>query len=163
VYPEQFSMNDVIETADALHASANRLYWHSRDSVEALAARLGMSRHAFHQSIRPQSAGLPCAGCGGVLEFANRGARQGGRAHCGGCGAAQRVPRPAPPAPLDEVIVAPLPASARAFPFRGWSLARWRRELSMVPRERTAMIGGAAALGVAAGVLALELLNPSHW
>lgn len=155
-------MNDVIETADALHASANRLYWHSRDSVEALAARLGMSRHAFHQSIRPQPTGSPCA-CGGALEWANRTARQGGRARCAECGAAQRVARPAPPAPLDEAIAAPLPASARAFPFRGWSLARWRRELAMVPRERTAMIGGAAALGVAAGVLALELLNPSHW
>ncbi len=156
-------MNDVIETADALHASANRLYWHSRDTVETLAARLGMSRHAFHQSIRPQPAGHPCAGCGGPLEFANRTARLGGRARCPECGATERVARPAPPAPMDEVLAAPLPASARAFPFRGWGLARWRRELAAVPRERTAMIGGAAALGVAAGVLALEILNPARW
>jgi hypothetical protein len=156
-------MNDVIETADALHASANRLYWHSRDTVETLAGRLGMSRHAFHQSIRPQPVGQPCAACGGALEFANRTARQGGRARCAGCGAAERVARPAPPAPLPEILPAPLPASARAFPFRGWSVARWRRELAAVPRERTAMIGGAAALGVAAGVLALEILNPSRW
>lgn len=154
-------MNDVIETADALHASANRLYWHSRDSVDALAARLGMSRHAFYQSIRPEPAGRACTACGGVLEFANRTARQTSRAGCAGCGADERVTPP----PVQSVViedVLPTPPSAR-LTFRGWNLARWRRELAAVPRERAAMVGGAAALGVAAGVLALELLNPSRW
>ncbi|HEX8674957.1 MAG TPA: hypothetical protein VF710_23860 [Longimicrobium sp.] len=158
-------MNDVIETADALHASANRLYWHSRDSVDALAARLGMSRHAFYQSIRPEPARRACAACGGELEFANRTARQTSRARCAGCGATERV---APPAVqsvvVEDVLPAPPPPPPSARPsFRGWNLSRWRRELAAVPRERAAMVGGAAALGVAAGVLALELLNPSRW
>jgi hypothetical protein len=154
-------MNDVIETADALHASANRLYWHSRDSVDALAARLGMSRHAFY---RPEPAGRACAACGGVLEFANRTARQTSRARCAGCGAAERVaPTPVQAVVIEDVLpTPPAPPSAR-LTFRGWDLRRWRRELAAVPRERAAMVGGAAALGVAAGVLALELLNPSRW
>ena len=159
-------MNDVIETADALHASANRLYWHSRGTVESLAGRLGMSRHAFYQSIRPESAGRPCASCGGALEFAHRTARQTGRARCAACGAAESVPRSAPAkAVLVEDVVPsppPPPPSAR-ITFRGWNLSRWLRELAAVPRERKARVVGAAALGVAAGVLALELLNPSRW
>ena len=153
-------MNDVIETAEALHASANRLYWHSRDSVDALAARLGMSRHAFYQSICPEPAGRACAACGGVLEFANRTARQTSRARCAGCGAAERVP---PTAVASVMIEDVLPTPPPRLTFRGWNLSRWRRELAAVPRERAAMVGGAAALGVAAGVLALELLNPSRW
>jgi len=155
-------MNDVIETADALRASANRVYWHSRDSVQALSARLGMSRHAFHQSIRPQDAGRACAGCGGALEFANRAARDASRARCAECGAEEAVARPAPTVMAEEVLP-PTPRSARVFPFPRWSLARWRRELAAVPRERKARVGGAAALGVAAGVLVLELLSAPRW
>lgn len=157
-------MNDVIETADALHASANRLYWHSRDPVDALAARLGMSRHAFYQSIRPEPAGRACAACGGVLEFSNRTARQTSRARCAACGADERVsPTPVQSVVIEDVLPAPPPPPSARVTFRGWDLARWRRELAAVPRERAAMVGGAAALGVAAGVLALELFNPSRW
>lgn len=157
-------MNDVIETADALHASANRLYWHSRDSVDALAARLGMSRHAFYQSIRPEPAGRACAACGGALEFANRTARQTSRARCAGCGSAERVaPPPMQSVVIEDVLPTPPPPPSARVTFRGWDLPRWRRELAAVPRERAAMVGGAAALGVAAGVLALEFLNPSRW
>ena len=157
-------MNDVIETADALHASANRLYWHSRDSVEALASRLGMSRHAFYQSIRPEAAGRACAECGGTLEWANRTARQAGHAHCAACGAAEQVEWAAPAVVLEEsAATPPPPPSATRFSVRGWNLSRWRRELAAVPRERKARVGGAAALGVAAGVLALQLLDPSRW
>ena len=156
-------MNDVIETADALHASANRLYWHSRDSVETLAGRLGMSRHSFYQSIRPEGAGHPCAACGGALEFANRTARQTGRARCAACGAEERVAPPSAVLIEDVVPTPPPPPGAARISFRGWNLARWRRELAAVPRERKARVGGAAALGVAAGFLALELLDPSRW
>lgn len=157
-------MNDVIETADALHASANRLYWHSRDSVEALASRLGMSRHSFYQSIRPEAAGQACAECGGEMEYANRTARQTGNARCAACGAAEHVAWTAPSVVLEDALpTPPPPPSATRFSFRGWNLSRWRRELAAVPRERKAKVGGAAALGVAAGVLALELLNPSRW
>ena len=157
-------MNDVIETADALHASANRLYWHSRDSVDALAARLGMSRHAFYQSIRPEPAGRACAACGGVLEFANRTARQTSRARCAGCGAAERVaPPPVQAVVIEDVLPTPPAPPGARLTFRGWDLRRWRRELAAVPRERAAMVGGAAALGVAAGVLALEVLTASRW
>lgn len=155
-------MNDVIETADALHASANRLYWHSRDSVEALAGRLGMSRHAFYQSIRPEGAGRECAACGGALEYANRTARTTGTARCAECGESETVAWTPPALVLEDALPTP-PPSAKGFSFRGWNLSRWRRELAAVPRERKAKVGGAAALGVAAGVLALELLNPSRW
>lgn len=153
-------MNDVIETADAIHASANRLYWHSRDSVDTLASRLGMSSHAFYLSIRPQPVGSACAACGSPLEFANRTARQTGRAQCSGCGARELVARGEAPDPAEAELHPPRPPR---ISFRGWSVGRWRRELAAVPRERAAMVGGAAALGVAVGVLGLEMLEAMRW
>ncbi len=149
-------MPDVIETADALHASANRLYWQSRDPVEALAARLGMSRHALYSSIRPLPAAQECSGCGEPLAFANRTARETGVARCAACGAEEhvdaRAEAEAPPVPL-------------ARP-RRWgrvdapeAVRRIRHELAHVRPERAAMIGGAAALGVAVGLVATDLLR----
>jgi hypothetical protein len=150
-------MPDVIETADALHASANRLYWQSRDTVEALAARLGMSRHALYSSIRPLPAGRECTGCGEPLAFANRTDREAGLARCAGCGAEEHVHAPAadaeaPPVPLKRP--------------RRWgrvdapeAVRRIRHELAYVRPERAAMIGGAAALGVAVGLVAVDVLR----
>ena len=140
-------MSDVIETADAIHASASRLYWHSRDSVDQLAARLGMSRHALYASIRPMPAGVDC-GCGGAMVFANRNQRALGKAHCPGCGAEQPVPTDAsahtdpPPEPLAA------PRAATRIDVR----QLWRG-LSRVQPERAMLLGGAAAMGMAAAMV----------
>lgn len=146
-------MNDVIETADALHASANRLYWHSSDTVEELAARLGMSCHAFHGSIQPAEAGAECAECGEGMVFANRVHRAQGSAHCPACGATATVEAPAASA-ADELPPVPL------APTRKRDLLRdWFRDLSYVRPERAALIGGAAALGLATALVAGEVVR----
>lgn len=148
-------MTDVIETTDALHASANRLYWQSHDSVEELAVRLGMSPNALHASIRPHPADAACSICGGALAFRNRADRRSGSATCENCGAAERLSTSA------ESEAPPLPlVKERRWP---GELRRVRRELAMVRPERAAMIGGAAALGMAVGVLALDFLRASRW
>ena len=148
-------MSDVIETADALHASANRLYWQSQEPVDRLATRLGMSRHAFYASVRPMPAGAGCA-CGGALEFSNRKARAQGRVRCPACGAAPAVAAEAPAATHDSPPPIPLSVGRR----RGAGLLRtWWRELSMVRPERAAMIGGAAALGLATALFATDVLR----
>ena len=149
-------MTDVIETADALHASANRLYWHSHESADTLAERLGMSRHALHSSIRPLPAGLDCE-CGGEMVFFNRKHRADGEAHCPDCGTVASVE-----AVHDEPAPPPLAVrrGRRISPKRAKvTLRRWMRELSYVPRERAAMIGGAAAAGMVAAMLAGEVLR----
>ena len=143
-------MTDVMETADALHASANRLYWHSRDPVETLAARLGMSPHALYASVQPAPAELPCAACGEGLVFANRARRANGQADCPACGAAQQVEP-------GEGELPPAPLSPRRP--RSQALRRWWRDVHAVPRERFAMIGGAAALGLAAALVAGEVVR----
>ena len=148
-------MNDVIETADALHASANRLYWHSSDTVEELAARLGMSCHAFHGSIQPAGAGAECAECGEGMVFANRVHRAQGSAHCPACGATAVVEASA--AAAEE-----LPPVALAPPRKRDLLRDWFRDLSYVRPERAALIGGAAALGLATALVAGEVVRGGH-
>lgn len=145
-------MNDVIETADALHASANRLYWNSRDGVDQLATRLGMSRHAFYSSIRPLPAGSDCAGCAQPLLFANRAHRSRGHAHCAHCGATATVEVPAE-------ARSPKPRLSYSTRRKAGMVRRWIRDLSYVPPERAAMIGGAAALGLAAALFAGEAMR----
>lgn len=151
-------MSDVIETADALHESANRLYWQGHDSVEQLAARLGMSRHALYGSIRPAPAGADCAECGEEMAFANRARRAAGEAHCPGCGAEKTVeartlelvPLTPPPAPLHR-------PRRRSMVKRLVRL--YMRDLRRVSPERAALIGGAAAAGVAVAMVGAEVLR----
>ena len=144
-------MTDVIETADALHASANRLYWVSQDSVEELAVRLGMSPHALYASLQPAPAGVECASCGGEMVFANRARRANGQAHCPACGGPRQVD-------AAEDDLPPAPLSARPH---GGALRRWWRDVHSVRPERVAMIGGAAALGLMVSLVAGEVVRES--
>lgn len=137
---------DVIESVDALHASANRLYWHSEHSVDALAARLGMSRHALYGSIRPQPTGQPCPDCDGELAWANRSARNAGHAKCPACGAAAQVPHVS----SAETSLPPGPVLKRRRTTA--ALRTWARAAAAAGRRRALMLGGAAVLGAAAGL-----------
>jgi len=151
-------MSDVLETADALHESANRLYWQGHDSVDLLAVKLGMSRHALYGSIRPAPAGTDCGECGEEMVFANRSRRSAGEAHCPGCGAEasvevraiELVPATPPPAPLHR-------PRRRSMVRR--LLRLYMRDLRRVTPERAAFIGGAAAAGVAAAMIGAEVLR----
>lgn len=150
-------MSEVMETAEEIHAGANRLYWHSTDSVEALAKRLGMSRHALYASVRPAPAGIDCSRCGGALVFPNRSSRSFGKASCTRCATVEAVP--APGAASDAEALPPLPLAYRR-PTRLLDRERLRRirnDLAAVGRERVRMIGSAALLGAVVGYAAVGL------
>ena len=144
------------ETADAIHASANRLYWQSHDSVEQLAARLGMSRHALYNSIRPAPAGVDCAECGVEMAYANRNRRAHAQAHCPACGAEKQVD-------AEATVHASPPPEPLARPRRRNSVKRmlrvYLRDLRRVRPERAAMIGGAAAMGLFTALVGGEILR----
>jgi hypothetical protein len=163
LFTEEARMSDVAETADVLHDSANRLYWQGHDGVDQLAARLGMSRHAFYGSIRPVPAGADCTECGEEMVYANRARRAQAQAHCPGCGAEARVEARA----LEIVPVTPPPVPL-ARPRRRSMIRRmmrlYVRDLRRVQPERAALIGGAAAAGVAVALVGAEVLrNLERW
>jgi ribosomal protein S27AE len=166
-------MSDVTAN-EVARARANRLYWSSPDTVDEIAAELGMGRSALYSAIRPASAAADCPRCGAGLVFANRSARAAGRARCPECGATQmlgesahpsdRVREPAaesPRAPRRAASARPAPAPAPATREIGRLTSRreWGYALSAVERGRLMMIGGAAALGIAAGVAAVEIVR----
>jgi len=71
---------------------ANRLYWSSELSVAEIAQRLDLSRRALYDLVRPFPTTEPCPACGALLGYANRSARDGGRASCPDCAAAAASP-----------------------------------------------------------------------
>lgn len=73
-------------------ADINRLYWESDLPVAEIAERLGVSRRALYDGIRPRPAGIPCPSCGGELGFRNRRAAESREAECAACGTGQVVP-----------------------------------------------------------------------
>jgi ribosomal protein S27AE len=151
---------------EVARARANRMYWSSAARVEDIAARIGIGRSSLYNALRPTPAGADCPRCGAALVFANRGARAAGRARCPECGAthtlgetshpADRVREAAapPPPPGPRPAVPRLPRTAVPRSRREWSQA-----LSTVQRSRLLLIGGAAALGVAAGAAVVEILR----
>lgn len=76
---------------DDLGSEVNRLYWDTAEPVTRLAAQLSVSRGTFYNHLRPLAAGAACAVCDARLLFRNRSSRESGEAHCGECGAEQRV------------------------------------------------------------------------
>ncbi|MFW6202430.1 MAG: hypothetical protein ACOC8B_07620 [Gemmatimonadota bacterium] len=71
---------------DSRDGAANRLYWESDASVAEIARRLGVSRRALYDAVRPEAAGLPCPDCGTGLIYRTRTARMLGEAECSRCG-----------------------------------------------------------------------------
>lgn len=152
-------MIDVAETADALHESANQLYWQGAEGVDRLAVRLGMSRHALYGSIRPAPAGADCGACGEEMVFANRARRARGQAHCPGCGTDAVVSvRAIELLPADAAPPPPLPRPRRRSLVRRM-LRLYLRDLRRVQPQRAALIGGAAAAGVAAALVGAEVVR----
>lgn len=77
---------------DDTAAEVDRLYWHSDDTVDAIAERLEITRHGLYSLILPHPAGETCAECGAELVYANRSSRSAGRARCPDCGATATLP-----------------------------------------------------------------------
>lgn len=65
---------------------ANRLYWESDQSVNAVAESLGVSKGRLYDLVVPLSLGTPCPDCGADLAFPNRTARDRGLVTCDTCG-----------------------------------------------------------------------------
>jgi UDP-N-acetylmuramyl tripeptide synthase len=65
---------------------ANRLYWESDESVNAIADALGVSKGRLYDLIDPLAAGVACPDCGAALAFPNRTARDRGMVTCDACG-----------------------------------------------------------------------------
>lgn len=149
------------ERIDDLHREANDLYWNSADTVEEVAARLGMSRNALYASVRPMSAPGACTTCGDSLLFTNRSSRTSGQATCSGCSATVRIPSDAAAGtegdglPKRSGWTNDADGMDQISHGRSGRLGVWRDDLAAVPPERTVKIGGFAALGVAFGVAAV--------
>lgn len=145
-------------TSESSHAETiNELYWNSENTVDEIVETLGIGRNTLYSSVRPQPAGASCPDCGRPLVFTNRSNRSSGTATCQACGMETEVA---------EQIAGPEPGSRGAdfardghahAPEGGWS--RWREDLVAVAPERAAMIGGAAALGMVMGAVAVRAVR----
>lgn len=89
--PKANSPKGRMVSADELDREVNRLYWKTTEPVTRLATRLEISRGTFYNHLRPLPADATCSACGGRLLFRTRSSRDSGDAHCGDCGADQRL------------------------------------------------------------------------
>jgi hypothetical protein len=154
-------MSSATEPQDQLRRQANDLYWNSGDTVDQLAARLGMSRKAVYSAVEPFETAARCADCGDPLVFTNRTRRASGLVNCTQCETEVHLEEhhdtvSTTPADLvsdsGRVKVHEVPG-----PQGGWE--QIKEDLSNVSPERAAKIGGAAALGVALGAAAVKALK----
>ncbi len=156
-------MSTATETADPAAARANQLYWTSSDTVDHIADQLDISRSALYAAVIPTGAGLDCPMCGDKLVYVNRTSRAAGRATCEACEAEVQADD------IGAVDDKPKPrrrsAGAEGRPGRAdqWSdrVDNWKTEFAAVEPERAVLIGGAAALGVALGAVAVKLARGS--
>jgi hypothetical protein len=176
-------MSPATEPRDSLREQANQLYWNSSETVDQVAARLGMSRKAVYGSVEPLDAGATCTSCGSGLVYGNRTNRAAAMADCPACGiqmhlegvesvggvggvggvdAVDGVEGTNPIAATPATLVAESADSGvHAVPSPD-AQSRWgqiKDDLVAVPPERAAKIGGAAALGVALGAAAVKALK----
>lgn len=152
-------MSTATETSDPAAARANQLYWTSSDTVDQIADQLDISRNALYAAVSPVDAGLDCPMCSEKLVFVNRSSRAAGRATCEACEAEVQADD------LGGADSKPKPrrntAGGAGRPGRSdqWSerVDNWKTEFAAVEPERAVLIGGAAALGVALGAVAVKL------
>lgn len=128
-------------------ARINDLYWNSTRTVEDILTELGVSRHTLYASVDPLPAQADCFACGGALVFSNRTNRGSGTATCEACG-------------LDtELDPGDGDGLGRSPSFGQMPFDRWRSDLAEVEPRRMALVGGAAALGIMAGAVAVRTLR----
>lgn len=65
---------------------AQRLYWESERSVNAIASDLDISKGRLYELIRPLPVDVPCPRCGDPLAWPNRTGRDRGLLVCPSCG-----------------------------------------------------------------------------
>jgi len=141
-------------TSSALER-ANELYWNSARTVDEIVKELKISRGALYAAVRPQDAATSCPECGDAMVFTNRSNREAHAATCSSC--ATEAPS-ADAKPADSSAAHAAEHDRSSLP-RPRSLRSWRIDLAAVPRERVAMVGGAAVLGVMVGAFAARLVR----
>ena len=129
---------------------ANRLYWESDETVADVARQLEMSQSTLYAAVEPRPTGIACSRCGAATHYLNRTGRAAGEAVCSACGSVTQAG-----AEATRAVAAP-DASAEGATDK---LRRFKEDLSAVPAERAALIGGAAALGVAVGAAAVKVVR----
>ena len=133
---------------------ANVLYWNSDHTVDSILHEMGVGHGALYGAVRPISAETDCPTCGGRMVYTNRTGRQKGSAVCMGCRARSDGAGTPPRSEVGQRI------ERRLREPGGWS--RWREDLRQVEPERAALVGGAAALGVAVGAAATRAIRHMH-
>lgn len=158
------------DRTDDAQERANALYWSSDDTVDQVAGQLGVTRNALYSAVRPLPAGAECPDCGSGLVYPNRSSRTAGRAMCLACERTFSTselgsPEEGGAAGGHAHWHAHLQEHGHGHEHGGGSgelrerLAQWREDLAAVEPRRAAMIGGAAVLGVLAGVAAATALR----
>ncbi len=141
------------DTADK-NREANRLYWHTENSVGEIADRLAVSRRALYEMVQPESSGATCGACGGDVVFTNRSARATGVGRCQQCGMQCEISQQNADTAVDaEDVAETLPPYAA-----GWPRVQPVQRASSGLAARVIGIGGAAVAGAALGVAATLLV-----
>jgi hypothetical protein len=152
-----------LESSDEITERINQLYWESESTVDAISKELELGRNALYAAIRPVPSGAICLECGADTFFANRTGRAGGIAVCRSCEENETLV--VRDGTLASGATDPARRSAAASDegygddseLERWS--RWREDLRSVPPQRAAMIGGAAALGLVVGAVAVRTIR----
>lgn len=134
-------------------ARANELYWHSDESVNALARELDLSKGALYEIIAPLPSGLPCPVRDGELTYPNRTARDRGFVTCAECGFEDEEDRVRIRMELEAEGDASPPATPRVAPDPAPHGA-----VPLLPdpppsRKLETLLAASALLGLAAGLV----------
>jgi hypothetical protein len=160
-------MSPATESADRARERANHAYWHSDETVDQLAARLGITRNMVYSSVEPLPASTICVHCDRELVYANRTSRAAGLAVCPLCErevdveTAENASAADASAKTASRLVAATVGGAHAVPVHepNGRLRQIREDLAAVPAERAAKIGSAAAIGLALGAAATRVIR----
>ena len=140
-------------------AKANELYWHSGESVNALARELDLSKGALYEIIAPLPAGLPCPVKDGELSYPNRTARDRGFVSCSICGFEDEEDRVRMRIEIEEERDAAGPPSPRLAPDPAPHGAVPLLPDPPTPRKLETLLAASALLGLAAGLVLGSLLR----
>ncbi|MEX2582937.1 MAG: hypothetical protein WD766_06675 [Gemmatimonadota bacterium] len=137
---------------DAQENRLNELYWNSSRTIDEIVDELGVGRNTLYSSIEPLRTEISCPTCAGVVVFTNRTNRASGNGACFSCG-------------IETIVPEGSPSEARSNGGRPGEMdgsgvfGRWRDDLDSVAPERAVLIGGAAALGLILGAVAVKTLR----
>ena len=157
---EENPMAQTTEGSDSLAERVNELYWSGTMTVDDIVEDLGISRSSLYSTIEPVPAGLVCADCHERMVYTNRTMRDRGVAICPNCGRESEPGESAAAGETGSGFEESTPAGQEIG--IDVTIGRLVETLRAVPAPRLALVGGGAALGIAAGAVATRLLHPQR-